>query len=51
MLEFPKRKCRQIIVLYWDKNKESFEKIHMQYLKHEAKALVELHHYNIMRDI
>jgi len=49
MLEFPKRKCRQIYVLYWDKIKENFIKINMPYLKHEAKALVELHHYNIMK--
>ncbi len=49
MLEFPKRKCRQIYVLYWDKTKEVFEKINMPFLKHEAKALIELHHYNIMK--
>ena len=49
-LEFPKRKCRQIIVLYWDKTKEVFEKIHIMYLKHEAKKLIELHHYNIMKN-
>jgi hypothetical protein len=50
MLEFPKRKCRQIVVLYWDKEKENFEKIHMPYLKHEAKALVELHYYNLVKN-
>lgn len=50
MLEFPKRKCRQIVVLYWDKLKESFQQIHMPYLKHEAKALIELHHYNILKN-
>lgn len=49
-LEFPKRKCRQIVVLYWDKVKETFEKIHIMYLKHEAKKLIELHHYNIMKN-
>jgi len=48
-LEFPKRKCRQIIILYWDKIKETFEKIHVMYLKHEAKKLIEMHHYNIMK--
>jgi hypothetical protein len=48
-LEFPKRKCRQIVVLYWDKVKESFEKIHIMYLKKEAKQLIEMHHYNIMK--
>lgn len=50
MLEFPKRKCRQIIVLYWDKEKEFFTKIHMPYLKYEAKNLVELHYYNLMKN-
>lgn len=49
-LEFPKRKCRQIIVLYWDKVKETFEKIHIMYLKKEAKQLIEMHHYNIMKN-
>lgn len=47
-LEFPKRKCRQIVVLYWDKVKESFEKIHIMYMKREAKMLVEMHHRKIM---
>ena len=50
MLEFPKRKCRQIMVLYWDKIGENFTKIHMPYLKHEAKKLIELHYYNIMKN-
>jgi hypothetical protein len=49
-LEHPKRKCRQIVVLYWDKTKESFEKIHIMYMKHEAKKLIELHHYNILKN-
>jgi hypothetical protein len=49
-LEFPNRKCRQIYVLYWDKEKEAFEKIQIMYLKKEAKQLIEMHHYNIMRD-
>lgn len=50
MLEFPKRKCRQIIVLYWDKTKESFEKIHIMFMLAEAKKLVDLHYYNIMKN-
>ena len=50
MLEFPKRKCRQIMVLYWDKIGENFTKIHMPYLKYEAKKLIELHYYNIMKN-
>ena len=49
-LEFPKRKCRQIVVLYWDKTKESFEKIHIMYLKKEAKQLIEMHYYNIVKN-
>lgn len=49
-LEFPKRKCRQIYVLYWDKTKEMFEKIQIMYLKKEAKQLIEMHHYNIMKN-
>lgn len=49
-LEFPKRKCRQIVVLYWDKIKETFQKIQIMYMKNEAKKLIELHHYNIMKN-
>jgi len=40
------KKCRQIWVGYWDKTKETFEKIQIMYLKHEAKKLLELHKYN-----
>jgi hypothetical protein len=49
-LEFPKRKCRQIYVLYWDKIAESFQKIQIMYLKKEAKQLIEMHLYNIMKN-
>lgn len=49
-LEFPKRRCRQIYVLYWDKEMECFEKIQIMYLKHEAKKLIEMHHYNVMKN-
>jgi hypothetical protein len=42
-----KRKCRQIWIGYWDKIKESFQKIPVMYLKNEAKKLMELHRYNI----
>lgn len=48
-LEFPKRKCRQIVILYWDKIKMKFEKIHVMYLKNDAKKLVEMHYYNLMK--
>lgn len=50
-LEFPKRKCRQIYVLYWDKVTESFQKIQIMYLKKEAKQLIEMHLYNVMKNI
>ena len=49
-LEFPKRKCRQICIGYWDKEKMSFQKIQIMYLKHEAKKLIEMHHYNLMKN-
>ena len=49
-LEFPKRKCRQICVLYWDKVTEKFEKIQIMYMKKEAKQLIEMHHYNIIKN-
>lgn len=49
-LEFPKRKCRQIYVLYWDKEKMNFTKIPITYVKHDAKKLIELHHYNVMKN-
>jgi len=40
------RKCRSIWIGYWDKLKESFEKINLIYLKKEAQQLMELHKYN-----
>lgn len=40
------KKCRQIWIGYWDKLKETFEKIQIMYMKHEAKKLLELHKYN-----
>ena len=49
MLEFPNRKCRQIVILYWDKEKESFEKIHVMFMLNEAKKLVDMHYHNIMK--
>jgi hypothetical protein len=42
-LEFPHIKSRQICIVYWDKEK-------LMYLKHEAKKLIEMHHYNIMKN-
>jgi hypothetical protein len=49
-LEFPKRKCRQICIGYWDKISMTFQKIQIMYLKHEARKLIEMHHYNIMKN-
>ncbi len=40
------KKCRHIWIGYWDKIAESFTKIPVMYLKHEAKKLLELHKYN-----
>lgn len=50
-LEFPKRRCRQICIGYWNKESKTFQKIQIMYMKNEAKKLVELHHYNIMKSI
>jgi hypothetical protein len=44
------RKCRQIFIGYWDKKKMTFEKIQIMYLKKEAKQLIEMHHYNILKN-
>ena len=49
-MEFPGRKCRQICIGYWDKETKSFEKIQIMYMKHEAKKLIEMHHYNLMKN-
>lgn len=40
------KRCRQIWIGYWDKTIETFERIPIMYLKHEAKKLMELHKYN-----
>lgn len=50
MLEFPHRKCRQIYVLYWDRETNRFNKINMPFLKHEAKILIDMHYYNVMKN-
>jgi hypothetical protein len=50
-LEFPKRKCRQICIGYWDKEKMTFEKIQIMYLKNEAKKLIDMHYYNLMKNV
>ena len=48
-LEFPKRKCRCITIGYWDKEKMSFTRVPVMYMKHEAKKLIDMHYYNIMK--
>lgn len=49
-LEYPKRKCRDITVLYWDKELLTFRKIAIMYMKHEAKLLIEMHYNNVMKE-
>jgi len=48
-LENPKSKCRCITIGYWNKEKMNFTRIPVTYLKKEAKQLIEMHHYNIMK--
>jgi hypothetical protein len=50
ILEFPNRKCRQMYVLYWDREKEEFRKINMPFLVYEAKKLIEMHYYNVLKN-
>ena len=50
-LEFPKRKCRQIYVMYWDKEAMSFQKIQIMYMRLEAQKIIEMHHYNLLNAI
>lgn len=48
ILENPHKICRQMYVLYWDKEKLTFEKIQLMFLKNEAKRLLELHKLNLL---
>jgi hypothetical protein len=48
-MEHPNKKCRQIWIGYWDKTVETFVKIPVMYLKKEAKQLLELYKYNLMK--
>jgi len=43
------KKCRDIMIGYWDKEKMSFSKIPVIYVKHDAKKLIDMHYYNIMK--
>lgn len=49
-LEFPHKKCRTITVGYWDKEACSFKRIPIMYMKNEARKIIEMHHYNIMKN-
>jgi len=44
-------KCRDITIGFWDKHLTTFSRIPIMYLKHEAKKLIELHHYNLMKKL
>ena len=44
------KKCRCINIGYWDKEKMSFTKIPVTYVKHDALKLIEMHHYNLMKN-
>lgn len=50
-LEFPKRRCRQIYVMYWDKETMTFQKIQIMYMRLEAQKLIEMHHYNLLNAV
>lgn len=39
------RKCRQIWIGYWDREKQTIIKIPIMYLKHEAKKVLDFHKY------
>jgi len=40
------RKCRQMWIGYWDREKETIIKIPIMYLKNEAKKVLDLHKFN-----
>jgi hypothetical protein len=42
------KKCRHIWIGYWEKEKESFTKIPIMYLKKEATQLLDMHKYNTL---
>jgi hypothetical protein len=48
ILENPHKICRQIYILFWDKQKLTFEKIPVMFLKTEAKRLLEMHKLNLL---
>lgn len=44
------KKCRNITIGYWDKEKMTFTNIPVTYVKHDAKKLIEIHHYNLVKN-
>jgi len=44
------KKCRDITIGYWTKETSKFSRIPIMYLKKEAKQLIELHHYNLIKN-
>jgi hypothetical protein len=45
------KKCRQIWIGYWNRETETFSKIPITYLKHEAKQVLEQHRFKSQFDI
>ena len=45
------KKCRCITIGYWDKNNTTFSRIPVMYMKHEARKLIDLHYYNLMKNV
>lgn len=48
ILENPHKICRQIYILYWDKEREDFQRIPVMYLKHDAKRLLDMHKISLL---
>lgn len=42
-LEFPHKKCRDMFLLYWDRDLKTFTKIPVIYMKSEAKKILDTH--------
>lgn len=48
ILENPHKICRQIYIMFWDKELKTFQKIPVMFLKHEAKRLLDMHKLNLL---
>lgn len=48
ILENPHKICRQIYIMFWDKEERTFQKIPVMYLKNEAKRLLDMHKLNLL---